>query len=81
MNFTKKGLLDSAGAVKRLTEFRARAGSGVWRQGREVGFDLPDPEGIRRSSGRRSERRRCAGRDPAVGVFDSIGSGRRSGLH
>lgn len=24
MNFTKKGLLDSAGAVKRLTEFRAR---------------------------------------------------------
>jgi len=41
MNFTKKGLLDSAGAVKRLTEFRSRLE--VACEGKAAGVDLNYP--------------------------------------
>ena len=41
MNFTKKGLLDSAGAVKRLTEFRAKLETACGGQAETVGLDYP----------------------------------------
>ncbi|MFN9721227.1 MAG: cysteine--tRNA ligase [Planctomycetota bacterium] len=41
MNFTKKGLLDSAGAVKRLTEMRARLEAACGGKPEKVGLDYP----------------------------------------
>ena len=41
MNFTKKGLLDSAGAVKRLTEFRTKLEQACGGKAEQVGFDYP----------------------------------------
>ncbi len=41
MNFTKKGLLDSAGAVKRLTEMRTRLEAACGGQADNVGLDYP----------------------------------------
>jgi len=41
MNFTKKGLLDSAGAVKRLTDFRAKLEVACGGKAEEVTLDYP----------------------------------------
>jgi cysteinyl-tRNA synthetase len=41
MNFTKKGLLDSAGAVKRLTEFRTKLEAATGGKADAVGLDYP----------------------------------------
>ena len=41
MNFTKKGLLDSAGAVKRLTDFRAKLEAACGGKAEEVNLDYP----------------------------------------
>ena len=41
MNFTKKGLLDSAGAVKRLTDFRAKLEAACGGKAEEVDLDYP----------------------------------------
>ncbi len=41
MNFTKKGLLDSAGAVKRLTEFRARLEAACGGKAEPVDLSYP----------------------------------------
>ena len=41
MNFTKKGLLDSAGAVKRLTEFRAKLESACGGKPENVDLNYP----------------------------------------
>jgi len=41
MNFTKKGLLDSAGAVKRLTDFRAKLEAACGGKAEVVGLDYP----------------------------------------
>ncbi len=41
MNFTKKGLLDSAGAVKRLTEFRTKLEAACGGKAETVGLDYP----------------------------------------
>lgn len=41
MNFTKKGLLDSAGAVKRLSDFRAKLEAACGGKAEEVGLDYP----------------------------------------
>jgi cysteinyl-tRNA synthetase len=41
MNFTKKGLLDSAGAVKRLTDFRAKLEAACGGKAEEVSLDYP----------------------------------------
>ena len=41
MNFTKKGLLDSAGAVKRLTDFRAKLEAACGGKAEEVSMDYP----------------------------------------
>ncbi|MGB0741083.1 MAG: cysteine--tRNA ligase [Planctomycetaceae bacterium] len=41
MNFTHKGLMDSAGAVRRLNEFRGRLEQACGKQPVEVDFDYP----------------------------------------
>jgi cysteinyl-tRNA synthetase len=41
MNFTKKGLLDSAGAVKRLTEFRGRLEAACGGKAESVDLTYP----------------------------------------